>query len=403
MRIRDAGRTCTLGPMPRRVLQSVCAAALLAPGSLWAQQTAVAPATQSYTVKAGDTLWELAQAYLKDGHLWTEIFKLNKEKIADPHWIYPGQVLLIPGAAAKVEVAAVPEAPRKPVPPPAPTVTAPPVQTEPMPVQRPVPLPATPPGATVFAAPMPTAQVAAATGAVGSQARTVLLDEYITAPYVVRADRKLSAGRIIKSSDIAGTAHSSQAPIFKEYDGVFIDVPPGEVAAEGQRYVVVRLGEEIDGVGQVVIPTGIVEVMRSPHGDEASQASLVKAFGEVGPDQLLLPLDTVGVASTARPQAISDGRWATVKWVLSQPVLPSLQAYIVLDVNANDDVRPGDEFLIFEPQARAATGIGSPEIAIGRAQVVKVTPYATTAIVVSLKQPAVRPGVLARISAKMPR
>jgi LysM repeat protein len=403
MRIRDAGRQRTHGPRAIRVLHALCAATLLAPGSLRAQQSSAAPATQSYTVKAGDTLWELAQAYLKDPHLWTEIFKLNKEKIADPHWIYPGQVLLIPGASSKVEVPAVSEAPPKPVAAPMQVVSAPPVPPQPVPVQRPVQLPATPQGATVFAPPLPPAQSTGGGADVSAPPRTVLLEEYITAPYVVRPDTKLSAGRIIRSSDIAGTAHSSQTPIFKEFDGVFIEVPPGEVAAEGQRYVSVRLGPEIDGVGQVVIPTGILQVTQAPRGDEASQALLVKAFGEVGPNQLLLPLDTSGVASTARPQAINDGRWATVKWVLSQPVLPSLQAYIVLDVSANDDVRPGDEFLIFEPQSRAAIGLGSPEIAIGKAQAVKVTPYGTTAIVISLRQPAVRPGVLARTSAKMPR
>jgi len=48
-----------------------------------------------YVVRRGDTLWDLASSRMGDPYDWPLIWQDNKEKIEDPHWIYPGQVLLI--------------------------------------------------------------------------------------------------------------------------------------------------------------------------------------------------------------------------------------------------------------------------------------------------------------------
>ena len=54
------------------------------------------PAQKSHTVVSGDTLWGIAQTFYGDGSRYTEIYEANKDKIEDPHWIYPGQEFVIP-------------------------------------------------------------------------------------------------------------------------------------------------------------------------------------------------------------------------------------------------------------------------------------------------------------------
>lgn len=53
---------------------------------------------KTYTVKAGDTLWKIAQKTLGDGSRWQEIYALNKSVVgANPNMIYAGQVYNLPG------------------------------------------------------------------------------------------------------------------------------------------------------------------------------------------------------------------------------------------------------------------------------------------------------------------
>jgi hypothetical protein len=49
-----------------------------------------------HTVVPGDTLSGLAQAFYGDASLFPRIFEANRNVIADPDLIFPGQVLRIP-------------------------------------------------------------------------------------------------------------------------------------------------------------------------------------------------------------------------------------------------------------------------------------------------------------------
>ncbi len=54
------------------------------------------PEMETVIIKRGDNLWRIARGAWGKGMRWSTIYQANTDQIRNPHWIYPGQVFIMP-------------------------------------------------------------------------------------------------------------------------------------------------------------------------------------------------------------------------------------------------------------------------------------------------------------------
>lgn len=60
-------------------------------------------ASETYTIKSGDSLSKIAKTHYGDASKWKDIFEANKSIIKNPNLIYPGWALILPDTPPKEE------------------------------------------------------------------------------------------------------------------------------------------------------------------------------------------------------------------------------------------------------------------------------------------------------------
>ncbi len=275
-----------------------------------------------HTVVPGDTLWDVSQRYLGNAWYWPKVWSYNPE-IANPHWIYPGNLVRLFPAGEEA-----------------------PSQVEPG--ARPSPVAETQlPSSGDFDAPSAfeaadegQVTVSGKIGFVPKQGRRVVHHGFVTG-------RELDeAGRIDSSF--------SEALMMSYPDTVYVRFKKRGNAKLGDRYVVFRTEQEIrhpntgDKVGFLTKFLGVLRV--TAVSDKLVTAQIQETWDEVTRGDLVGPYGEQ-LAETVAPRPNEREVRATVVTAL----VPYLTLFgehheLVLDKGRADGVQQGNTFAIVRQQ-----------------------------------------------------
>lgn len=228
---------------------------------------------------------------------------------------------------------------------------------------------------------------------------TIRPGEFYAAPYVERVGGPANAGLIVGTGEVPGVPLTLAERPLQSHERVFVVVPPGMSSAAGTRYLAVRPGRLLEGVGQIMIPTGVVAVERAEPG-QAIEARVMARYEPMMIGDQLVTMDAIP-ANLPRPSAVT-GPTTSVLWIKPEPVLPTLQSYVIVGGGTSSGMRVGDQITFYRPRVTDERGIVYPSSDIGVAQILRVTPYASTALIIGQAYAGTSEGTLARVSAKLP-
>lgn len=349
---------------------AVLGAALSVQAQVPAQQPAQQAATPAtHTVVRGETLWSIARQYLGDSYLWPEIYRLNTAVIEDPHWIYPGEVLRLPGGVAAAPAAAAPYDPN---------------------------------ASTVFDRRRTQGLRRTRQSAELMKSRfAVRQGEYLASPFVWTVGGPVGAGRVLKTAASQIVVPTIEQRVYQSQEPIYIRLPRGASRADGERFMTYELGPILEGQGQVIIPTGIIEMQADP-GAGDGRAVINQRFRQVLEGQGVIPIDSLMPRLDEHPFAVEFGAPTKLTWVVDTPVLLQLGQYVILTATSREGVVPGDQVTLMAAMGRGEQGEQHTPEDAGVLQILRVTPYGSSAILLNRSQAAITIGMDGRVTAKMP-
>ena len=370
----------------------------------------------SHTVARGETLWSIAEMYFADPLLWPEIYRLNTNVVEDPHWIYPGEVLVLAPVAGVVAqrgdtVVAVPQDTS--------AAAADTVRAQAGDTIAAVPSDTMPADTTqVFVEPPPPEPVGESYETMFDRRRTTtqrvqdVLRAYVHQPYrPLRAGEFYAAGFLTENERLPwGTVIGVTTPpaIYRlsdrttamNYDEISIKPPSHASYHVGDSLLIARIDRALQfgDWGEVVVPLGIARVT----GVEEEQvlARVITQFGSIHNGHLSLPLEPFKNPGEVRPTPVGQGLAGHLLASRDSRPIATPQQFFFIDKGRRDGVVPGDVFEVYKPAA-GELGSASEEV---RAvlMIVHTREHSATGLVLQIMHPGLDAHLPVRLIKKMP-
>ena len=255
-------------------------------------------APSRYTVTKGDTLWSIAQRFLKSPWRWNEIWRMNKGQIRNPHRIFPGDVLVLGrGNDGQPQLSMEAREPERPTIRLSPNVRATPIDNE--------AIPSIPPA---------------------------IIDPFLTKPLIIERDGLENAPRIVGAADTRVVL----APGYRVYAvGIF--------QGQGTRWQIYRKGKTLSTPGKTEIlgyeADYLGDAVVDKFGD-VTTLTIISANQEiiVGDRLVQVPTERIISYPPHAPDRNVDGRIISMATALPET---GRNAVITLDVGSRDGIEIG--------------------------------------------------------------
>ncbi len=374
-----------------RAITTIVAILLIAP-AVAAQDT-----KGSHQVLGGDTLWDLAARYLADPFRWPEIYDLNPQVVEDPHWIYPGELLRLPGA--RVDAGE--------------RVAESPVETQGYARGEPVsnkagdqetrrsfgPPGEFPDGSVFRADPSALSYGALSIGQVEPRP-VVSMSDFFSAPVLEDRQVFVAAGTTFRLvAEIHPDITLPRAVRLNDEIVVHLNGPALEV---GDYLKAVQWGRSLGTVGHVLYTVAAVKVTRTFPGRDSVRAEVVRLFGDYRVGDALVLAEEYTVIPGVKAEPDEAGPVGKVIGFSVDQTLIGTGELLFLDVGAADGVQVGDEFAIFSASEHAAE-MALIEDRLSTVLVVHTSDETSTARAVEVRDPGMRPGAPVRRVERMPQ
>ncbi len=338
---------------------------------------APAPAAQ-YTIKQGDTLWDIANTFLKDPFLWPFIWKANPG-ITNPDLIYAGNNLSIPSMAPIERAMQAPaEAAPKEV-----------AREEAAPVQEPAPLESVASAQTASPKPAPPAAPPAAAPEEATQEEAGGIIAPVEQPVPIIDKYSMLRAGFVNSVEnegaIVGAAETGKTTYAYD-DIVYVKVKNQENVNVGDKYLIYaplqKVRHPITGkkYGRLIRGMGILQITAKDSSDVLT-ARITLSFDAIGKNDLLTPYQEPALVYPPKGKRAKD----ISGYILETADHHSINAQtdiVYLDKGSVDGVEPGDRFLVYARPAKK----GFPRKKIGEVQVFLVKEDTATAVVTKSRE-----------------